>query len=56
VSKGAATRSPSIAQRRACSKAFRESPVYLVVDHPAERARVELPATTKAELFSDLRG
>ncbi len=37
-------------------KAFRESPVYLVVDHPTERARVELPAETKAELLSDLRG
>ena len=37
-------------------RAFRESPVYLVLDHPAERARVELPAATKAELLSDLRG
>jgi len=37
-------------------RAFRESPVYLVLDHPAERVRVELPAATKAELLSDLRG
>jgi hypothetical protein len=51
------------ADRRACSrfpteavKAFRESPVYLVVDHPAERARVELTAETKAQLIQDLRG
>ena len=36
--------------------AFMDSPVHLVVDHPAERARVELPAATKAELFADLRG
>jgi hypothetical protein len=36
--------------------AFMDSPVHLVVDHPAERARVELPAETKAELIRDLRG
>ena len=36
--------------------AFMDSPVHLVVDHPAERARVELPAETKAELMKDLRG
>jgi hypothetical protein len=36
--------------------AFMDSPVHLVVDHPAERARVELPAETKAELIQDLRG
>jgi len=37
-------------------RAFAEAPVHLVVDHPAERARVELPADTKAELLLDLRG
>ena len=37
-------------------RAFAEAPVHLVVDHPAERARVELPAETKAELLRDLRG
>jgi len=31
-------------------------PVHLVVDHPAERARVALPADTKAELRRDLCG
>jgi hypothetical protein len=36
--------------------AFMDSPVHLVVDHPAERARVELPADTKAELIRDLHG
>ncbi len=36
--------------------AFMDSPVHLVVDHPAERARVELPPETKAELIKDLRG
>ncbi len=36
--------------------AFLDSPVHLVVDHPAERARVELSAATKAELLADLRG
>jgi hypothetical protein len=36
--------------------AFMDSPVHLVVDHPAERARVELTAETKAELIQDLRG
>jgi len=37
-------------------RAFVSSPVHLVVDHPAVRARVELPAETKAELLRDLRG
>jgi len=37
-------------------RAFAEAPVHLVVDHPGERARVELPAETKAELLRDLRG
>ena len=37
-------------------RAFANSPVHLVVDHPAVRARVELPAETKAQLLEDLRG
>jgi len=37
-------------------RAFAEAPVHLVVDHPAEHARVELSAETKAELLRDLRG
>jgi hypothetical protein len=37
-------------------RAFAETPAYLVVDHPAERARVELPAETRADLLRDLRG
>ena len=37
-------------------RAFASSPVHLVVDHPAARARVELPAETKAQLLQDLRG
>jgi hypothetical protein len=37
-------------------RAFADSPVHLVVDHPAARARVELSAETKAELIKDLRG
>ncbi len=37
-------------------RAFASSPVHLVVDHPAERARVELAAGTKAQLLQDLRG
>jgi len=36
--------------------AFADSPIHLVVDHSAERGRVELPAATKAQLLSDLRG
>jgi hypothetical protein len=37
-------------------RAFADSPVHLVVDHAAVRARVELPAGTKAQLLQDLRG
>ena len=37
-------------------RAFAEAPVHLVVDHPAEHARVELSTETKAELLRDLRG
>ena len=37
-------------------RAFAGSPVHLVVDHPAARARVELSAETKAQLLEDLRG
>ena len=37
-------------------RAFAEPPVHLVVDHPAERARLELSAETKAELLRDLKG
>lgn len=37
-------------------RAFMDSPAHLVVDHPAERARVELTAETKAQLLQDLRG
>jgi len=37
-------------------RAFAESPAFLVVDHPAERARVELSEETKAQLILDLRG
>jgi hypothetical protein len=40
----------------AAVSAFMDSPVHLVVDHPAERARVELAAETKAQLLHDLRG
>jgi hypothetical protein len=36
--------------------AFADSPVYLVVDHSAERGRVELSAQTKAQLLLDLHG
>ena len=38
------------------ARAFATSPVSLVVDHPAERGRVELSAETKAQLLLDLRG
>jgi hypothetical protein len=34
--------------------AFRDSPVSLVVDHPAERSRVELSPETRAALLQDL--
>jgi hypothetical protein len=37
-------------------RAFASSPVHLVVDHPAVRARVELPAETKGQMLEDLRG
>jgi hypothetical protein len=37
-------------------RAFAEAPVHLVVDHAAERARLELSAETKAELLRDLKG
>jgi len=37
-------------------RAFAGSPVSLVVDHPAERGRVELSDETKAQLLLDLRG
>ena len=37
-------------------RAFADSPVHLVVDHPATRARTLLSAETKAELLRDLRG
>lgn len=37
-------------------RAFAGSPVSLVVDHPAERGRVELSDETKAQLLVDLRG
>jgi len=37
-------------------RAFAGSPVHLVVDHPAVRARALLGAATKAELLADLRG
>jgi hypothetical protein len=37
-------------------RAFGALPVFLVVDHPAERARVELSAETKAALREDLVG
>ena len=40
----------------AAVSAFVDSPVHLVVDHPAERDRVELSSETKAELLKDLRG
>jgi uncharacterized protein DUF3501 len=36
--------------------AFAGSPVHLVADHPAARARALLSAETKAELLRDLRG
>jgi hypothetical protein len=36
------------------ARAFPGGPVALVVDHPAERSRVELPAETRAALSRDL--
>jgi hypothetical protein len=40
----------------AAVRAFADAPVSLVVDHPAERARVPLSDETKAALLEDLRG
>ena len=37
------------------ARAFANAPVFLVVDHPAERGRVELSTETKAQLLLDLR-
>jgi hypothetical protein len=37
-------------------RAFASSPVHLVVEHAAVRARAELPAETKTQLLQDLRG
>ncbi|MFQ5897899.1 MAG: DUF3501 family protein [Candidatus Methylomirabilia bacterium] len=37
-------------------RAFRESEVFLVVDHPGEVARVRLPDEAKASLMDDLAG
>jgi hypothetical protein len=37
-------------------RAFRDSPVSLVVDHPAERDRMELSEAAKASLLEDLGG
>ncbi len=37
-------------------RAFAGSSVSVVVDHPAERARIELTAEARAALFEDLRG
>lgn len=35
-------------------RAFRDAPVFLLVDHPAERTRVGLPDEVKAALLEDL--
>lgn len=35
-------------------RAFREAEVFLVVDHPGERARVRVPDEVKASLLEDL--
>jgi hypothetical protein len=35
-------------------RAFRDAPLFLVVDHPAERARAEISAATRAALLEDL--
>ena len=37
-------------------KAFREQDVYLVVDHPGEKARTRIPDEVKASLLEDLKG
>ena len=39
----------------AAVRAFRDSPVFLVVDHPAERARTELSEDAKTALLEDLQ-
>jgi len=39
----------------AAVRAFRDSPVFLVVDHPAERARTELSDDAKTALLEDLQ-
>lgn len=38
----------------AARRAFRDSAAFLVLDHPAERARTELSAETKSALLEDL--
>ena len=40
----------------AAVRAFRDTPVFLVVDHAGERARAELSPETKAVLIRDLEG
>ena len=40
----------------AAVRAFADSPVFLVVEHPAERTRTEISGETKAALLEDLRG
>jgi len=40
----------------AAVRAFRNAPVFLVVDHAGERARAELSPETKAALLRDLEG
>ena len=40
----------------AAVRAFRNAPVFLVVEHAAERARAELSPETKAALLRDLEG
>ena len=39
---------------RAAARAFRDSPVYLVVDHPAARARARFSQEARTELLTDL--
>jgi len=36
-------------------KAFREQDVYLVVDHPGEKARTRIPEEVRASLLEDLQ-
>ena len=38
----------------AAVRAFRDSEVFLVVDHPAERARIRLSEHTRTALYEDL--